>query len=115
VYHATCHAEAVVSTNSLAARLRTELATQSRPDTPEAKSLSALVSRSTPPPRIATPSTLRLELRKSKSRSPGRSLSPSPESKLVGTKRKIEHDAMLNGETDHTPPLKKSALSLPVA
>lgn len=104
VYHATCHAEAVASTNSLAARLRNEIATQSRPGTPS-------VSRSTPP-RTATPSTLRLELRKSKSRSPAPSMSPSPESNLAGTKRKVEHDTRLDGETDGTPPLKKLALSV---
>ncbi|KAF8076506.1 hypothetical protein FPV67DRAFT_1471833 [Lyophyllum atratum] len=97
VYHATCHAEAVVSTNSLAARLRSELATgRSRSATPEAPSL-----RSTPPPS---------NLRDSKSKSP--SLSPSLEAKLAGTKRKVdENDSTSPGEADGTPPLKKLALS----
>jgi len=97
VYHATCHAEAVVSTNSLAARLRSELTTgRSRSATPEAPSL-----RSTPQPST---------LRESKSKSPPRS--PSLEAKLAGTKRKVdENDSTNPGEAGGTPPLKKLALS----
>jgi pre-mRNA cleavage complex 2 protein Pcf11 len=99
VYHATCHAEAVASTNSLAARLRTEMANYSRSGTPEAPS-----SRSTPP-KYSTASGLKVELRKSKSQS------PSPESSTNGTKRKVsENDTALNAEADGTPPLKKMAL-----
>ena len=107
MYHATCHAEAVTSTNSLAARLRTELATgsrtASRSGTPEAQSSAGSVSHSrlTPPPT---------KLRDS-SKSP--SLSPlSAESKLAGTKRKVEqNDSAVTGEPDGTPPFKKLALS----
>ncbi|GLB33916.1 putative RPR [Lyophyllum shimeji] len=97
VYHATCHAEAVASTSSLAARLRSELATgRSGSATPEAPSL-----RSTPPPST---------MRDSKSKSP--SLSPSREAKLAGTKRKVgENDSTYPGEDGGTPPMKKLALS----
>ncbi|KAF5388310.1 hypothetical protein D9615_000505 [Tricholomella constricta] len=97
VYHATCHAEALASTNSLAARLRFELATgRSRSTTPEAPSL-----RATPPPST---------LRDSKSKSP--SFSPSLEAKLAGTKRKVDqNDSTITGEADGTPPFKKLALS----
>ncbi|RDB22818.1 Uncharacterized protein C4G9.04c [Hypsizygus marmoreus] len=104
VYHATCHAEAVVSTNSLAARLRTELATgRSRSATPEAQTTSGSVShtRSTPPPAT---------LRDSMSKSPSRS--PATESRLAGTKRKVDqNESTTTGEADGTPPLKKMALS----
>jgi pre-mRNA cleavage complex 2 protein Pcf11 len=44
IYHATCHAEAVSSTNNLAARLRSEIEGRSRSGTPEVPSL-----RLTPP------------------------------------------------------------------
>lgn len=106
IYHATCHAEAVASTNSLAARLRTEMTTgRSRSGTPEASSMSGAISlsltRSTPPP-----TTLRDSLSKSPSRS------PSVESKLAGTKRKVEtNSTSSSGELDGTPPLKKLALA----
>ncbi|KAF9464447.1 hypothetical protein BDZ94DRAFT_1289358 [Collybia nuda] len=101
VYHATCHAEAVASTNNLAARLRTEMATGSRSGTPEAQSMSVPLSRSTPP---------RATLRDSMSKSPSRS--PSLESKLAGMKRKVDHnDSVISGEADGTPPFKKLALS----
>lgn len=40
------------------------------------------------------------------------SLSPSPESKLVGTKRKVDDtDSSVSGEADGTPRLKKIALA----
>ncbi|KAG6873743.1 hypothetical protein C0995_011562 [Termitomyces sp. Mi166 len=79
VYHATCHAEAAASTNTLAARLRTELATgRSRSATPEGS-----ISR-TPP--------LRTMLRES-SESPSKSPSISP-SQLAGTKRKVDEDEL---------------------
>jgi pre-mRNA cleavage complex 2 protein Pcf11 len=94
VYHATCHAEAVASTNSLAARLRTEIASGSRSGTPEVQSL-----RLTPP---KTASTLKAEFRNSQS--------PSPESSLVGTKRKVEIGSSISSEADGTPPFKKLAL-----
>ncbi|KAG6831134.1 hypothetical protein H0H92_012559 [Tricholoma furcatifolium] len=96
VYHATCHAEAAASTNTLAARLRSEVGPGSRPMTPE-----AYASRSTPPPtKLRDPS-------KSPKKSP-----PSSPSQLAGTKRKVEDDDSLpHGEIGGTPPLKKAALS----
>ncbi|KAG5648963.1 hypothetical protein DXG03_000312 [Asterophora parasitica] len=97
VFHATCHAEAVLSTNSLAARLRSEIATgRSRSATPEAS-----VLRTTPPPST---------LRDSNLKSP--SLSPTIEAKLAGTKRKVDpNDSTVPGEANGTPPFKKLALS----
>lgn len=92
VYHATCHAEATASTSNLVTRLKSELGTGSRASTPEANS-----SRSTPPLVRAR-------------RSPSRSPSSSP-SKLVGVKRKVEHEDPSSIAADHTPPLKKLALS----
>ncbi|KAG6856339.1 hypothetical protein H0H87_005457 [Tephrocybe sp. NHM501043] len=78
VFHATCQAEAAASTNTLVARLRTELGTgRSRSATPEASLL-----RSTPPPMLRDPS-------KSPLKSPP--LSPS---QLAGTKRKVEDDSV---------------------
>ncbi|TEB35641.1 hypothetical protein FA13DRAFT_1762697 [Coprinellus micaceus] len=92
IYHATCHAEALSSTNTLAARLRSDLISSSRGGTPEVNGSS----RSTPPP-----SALR------KSLSPPR----SPDSK-VGTKRKVEDmDSELTGNRTGTPPSKKVAMS----
>ncbi|KAG6854830.1 hypothetical protein C0991_012020 [Blastosporella zonata] len=97
VYHATCHAEAAASKNTLAARLRSELATgRCRSATPEAS-----VLRSTPPPPMLRDSS------KSPSKSPP--LSPL---QLAGTKRKVdEDDSVAPGEIGGTPPLKKVALS----
>lgn len=92
VFHATCHAEAVASTNSLAARLRTEVASGSRSGTPDAQS-----ARCTPPKPAA------VALRKSTSHS------PSPQSKLAGTKRKAENDDP-SLPADGTPPAKKLAI-----
>ncbi|KAH0587693.1 hypothetical protein J132_00504 [Termitomyces sp. J132] len=97
VYHATCHAEAAASTNTLAARLRTELATgRSRSATPEAP-----VSRATPP------HTMLREPSESPSRSPSMS-----SSQLAGTKRKVdEDDSVTASEIGGTPPMKKMAMS----
>ncbi|KAF9008966.1 hypothetical protein BDQ17DRAFT_90529 [Cyathus striatus] len=102
VYHATCHAEAIVSTSSLAARLKTEGANDSRGGTPERQLIrTGMILRGTPPPSAS---------RLSKSKSP--SLSPSPEVKLAGTKRKVEpSDASSSTEPDGTPPLKKMAMT----
>lgn len=97
VYHATCHAEAVVSTNTLAARLRTELVQRSRSGTPEVQSL-----RSTPP--RATGSGLKSEVR--------RSAPSTPESNRTVSKRKIDSDSSLRDMGDGTPPLKKVALTV---
>jgi pre-mRNA cleavage complex 2 protein Pcf11 len=99
VYHATCHAEAVVSTNTLAARLRTELLQRSRSGTPEVQSL-----RSTPP--RATASGLKPDVR--------RSGPPTPESNRTVSKRKIDSDLSLRDTAgdDGTPPFKKMALTV---
>ncbi|KAF9476504.1 hypothetical protein BDN70DRAFT_882335 [Pholiota conissans] len=103
IYHATCFAEAITST-TLAARLRNEKAHGSRSATPEVASVPSIVRSATPPP---LPS-----VRASKSKSP--SLSPTQESKLLGTKRKVKHgDANISEEPTGTPPLKKVALSAP--
>lgn len=105
IYHATCHAEALASTSSLVARLRTEKASGSRSATPEVQPMSGVQStlRSTPPPS---------QLRIARSKSPPQI---SPESKVVGIKRKVEHtDSNIARETTGTPPHKKVALP-PVA
>ncbi|KAF8195784.1 hypothetical protein K438DRAFT_1826513 [Mycena galopus ATCC 62051] len=99
VYHATCHAEAA---NGLAQRLRSEMASslRSHSSTPEAGAARAVV---TPPP-----SSLKISdaLRSV-------SLSPSPESKLVGTKRKVDDtDRSVSAEAEGTPRLKKMALAV---
>jgi len=99
VFHATCHAEAVTSTNSLAARLRNEMATAaSRSGTPEVHS-----SRSTPPKHAAHQSSLSTGIRASRS--------PSSHSKLSGTKRKVEDDDVsVPAEANGSPPAKKIAI-----
>ncbi|KAK0468209.1 uncharacterized protein EV420DRAFT_1503373 [Desarmillaria tabescens] len=95
VYHATCRAE-TLSSNSLAARLRTELAVQlrSRSGTPEAQARAP-----TPPSAVK--------------------LSPSstPESKLAGSKRKVDETLSTagNNEAEGSPPAKKPALTVPTA
>lgn len=95
IFHATCHAEAAASTNNLVARLKNEMATGSRGSTPE-----VMASRSTPPP-----------VRVIKSKSPSRSPS-STQSKLAGTKRKVDFDGLPESlEADCTPPSKKLALA----
>lgn len=92
MFHATCHAEAVASTNSLAARLKTEIASGSRSGTPDAQS-----TRSTPPkPAVVA-------LRKLASHS------PSPQLKSTGTKRKAENDDP-SLPAEGTPPTKKLAI-----
>jgi len=98
IFHATCHAQALTLTSSLAAKLRTEKLNGSRSGTPEVQSISVTLSglQSTPP------STL-LKVSKSPSRS------PSLESK--GTKRKVDDHGDLNSTDETTPPLKKIALS----
>ncbi|PBL02396.1 hypothetical protein ARMGADRAFT_980989 [Armillaria gallica] len=93
VYHATCRAE-TLSSNSLAARLRTELAVQlrSRSGTPEAQARA-------PTP----PSALNL------------SSASTPESKLAGSKRKVDETVSTagNNEAEGSPPAKKLALTVP--
>lgn len=98
VYHATCHAEAA---GGLALRLRSELANlRSHTSTPEAM---AGVARVTPPPSgLKISDALRSV-----------SLSPSPESKLVGTKRKVDDtDRSVSAEAEGTPRMKKLALAV---
>jgi len=91
IYHATCHAEAVISTNTLAARLKNEeRESRSRSGTPE-------VTISTPP-RSTPPRTLQ----------PRASLSPSP-ARTSGVKRKADGDEPSHGDT---PPTKKLEISL---
>jgi len=102
IYHATCHAEALVSTNTLAARLRNEKTQGSRSATPEVHPMVGIQAslRSTPPPSTHL------------SVSGSRSNRSTPESKVAGTKRKVEHeDSSLPQEANGTPPLKKKALS----
>jgi len=90
IYHATCHAEAIISTNTLAARLKNEeRESRSRSGTPE-------VSVSTPT-RSTPPRTLQ----------PRASLSPSP-ARTSGVKRKAEGDEPSVGDT---PPAKKVEVS----
>ncbi|KAF8745906.1 hypothetical protein AX14_004211 [Amanita brunnescens Koide BX004] len=88
VYHATCYAEATSVKSSYAARLLFG----SRAGTPESQS-----SRVTPPPT---------ESRVSKSPS----MSPLHESKVAGTKRKVQSDDN-SFSAGSTPPFKKAALS----
>ncbi|KXN86429.1 hypothetical protein AN958_10291 [Leucoagaricus sp. SymC.cos] len=92
VYHATCRAEAATSASNLVTRLKSEMGSGSRASTPEVASL-----RSTPPFVRAT-------------RSPSRSPLSSP-SKVVGVKRKVEHEELTSTGGGHTPPLKKLALA----
>jgi len=93
VFHATCHAEAVTSTNSLAARLRHEVEARSRSGTPEYNS-----ARSTPPKLSASSSSTLLKY----------SLSPIAQ----GTKRKVEsEESSTHTEADGSPPMKKLAIA----
>ncbi|KAF8663446.1 hypothetical protein AX16_001016 [Volvariella volvacea WC 439] len=96
VYHATCHAEASASASSLVARLRTEMGNnRSRSGTPEVQS-----HRATPPPASVRQNLI----------SPTQS--PASDSKVAGTKRKVEHQEIASiNEPGGTPPLKKLALS----
>ncbi|PPQ77654.1 hypothetical protein CVT25_011089 [Psilocybe cyanescens] len=102
IYHATCYAEAIVSTSSLAARLRSEKAHGSRSATPEVHPMTILSVRAMTP--LAT-------VRVSGSKSP--SQSPLSDTKVAtGTKRKVEHfDSNVAEEASGTPPLKKMALT----
>jgi pre-mRNA cleavage complex 2 protein Pcf11 len=86
----------VISTNSLAARLRSEIASRSRSGTPELFS-----SHGTPP---KTSSLLKNELKK-------KSPSPSSEPNVTGMKRKVEEGTSINTEADGSPPVKKLAVS----
>ncbi|EIN10422.1 hypothetical protein PUNSTDRAFT_84460 [Punctularia strigosozonata HHB-11173 SS5] len=89
IFHATCHAEAA-SSSTLAARLRTETSGsgRSRSGTPETSSSRASPGKKSEVAR----------------------LSRSPDSRLAGTKRKVEsRDSVLDGRG--TPPMKKVALS----
>lgn len=91
IYHATCHAEAVISTNTLAARLKNEeRESRSRSGTPDIP--VSTPTRSTPPRTLQ----------------PRASLSPSP-AKASGVKRKAEGDDPSAGDT---PPMKKLEVSL---
>ncbi len=103
IFHATCHAEALASTSNLAARLRLEKAHGSRSATPEVHLMTGIQStlRLTPPPS---------QLRNSRSQSPPQA---SPESKVVGIKRKVENtDSNLTREANGTPPYKRVALPM---
>ncbi|KII95071.1 hypothetical protein PLICRDRAFT_33902 [Plicaturopsis crispa FD-325 SS-3] len=104
VYHATCHAEAVASTNNLAARLRNETLRRSRSGSPEASS-----QRGTPPKSVPTSASgLKSELRMDESDSAATSLS--------GTKRKADDDGDDGGaEVDGSPAAKKQAMSASAA
>ncbi|KAJ6485163.1 hypothetical protein C8R47DRAFT_1130966 [Mycena vitilis] len=99
VYHATCHAEAA---GGLALRLRSELANlRSHTSTPELVAGAARVGTTPPPSGLKSSDALRSSV----------SLSPSPESKLVGTKRKVDDtDRSVSAEAEGTPRLKKMAV-----
>ena len=89
-----CHAEAIVSMNSLAAQLRNEVASGSHSNTPDMQS-----AHSTPP----KPATVSLRI--------STSHSPSPQSKFAGTKRNIESDdPSLPAEAEGSSPTKKLAV-----
>jgi pre-mRNA cleavage complex 2 protein Pcf11 len=85
IYHATCHAEALLTSGSLSARLRQGFI-GSRSGTPDVPS-----SRRATPPQL------------------GKAELPSPSSKL-GFKRKVEVDNT-DGRPDGSPPLKKVILA----
>ncbi|KAI0092732.1 hypothetical protein BDY19DRAFT_925885 [Irpex rosettiformis] len=90
IYHATCHAEAMLSKTSLATRLKEETG-RSRSQTPEL---------------LRSPARANLSL-------PGEPMkggSPSP-SKLVGSKRKVDAEGSVSSRDSPTPPMKKVALS----
>lgn len=93
IYHATCHAEAVTSTNTLAARLKIEeRESRSRSGTPEVTVSTPTPTRSTPPRTLQ----------------PRASLSPSP-ARTSGVKRKAQGDEPSLGDT---PPTKKFEVSV---
>ncbi len=89
VYHATCHSE-MTSSNSLAVRLRTELAFQMHR---HSMTLEARVLTSTPASAVEM------------------SPSSTPEAKLAGSKRKVEELLSMagNNEDEDYPPPKKVA------
>lgn len=91
IYHATCHAEAMVSKTSLATRLKTEETSRSRSQTPEWTRSPARANFALPDDSIKIGS-------------------PSP-SKLVGSKRKVDTDGSVSSRDSPTPPMKKIALS----
>ncbi|EIW82099.1 hypothetical protein CONPUDRAFT_136662 [Coniophora puteana RWD-64-598 SS2] len=94
IYHATCHAEAASTMQTLASRLRTETTGRSRSTTPDIK-----MGSSTPPKAI-------LGLRTS--------LSPSPDSKRLALKRKADNTPPPSAhpsDEQGTPPNKKVALA----
>jgi len=84
IYHATCHAEALVGSGSLTARLRQGFA-NSRSGTPDAPSLRVT------PPRLAN----------------AEFSSPNPK---PGVKRKVEAESG-DGQPEGSPPLKKVVLA----
>ena len=93
IYHATCHAEAMMSKSSLASRLRTEISG----------------SRS----RSRTPESVRGSQEETKARL-SRSPPGSPTKAVAGAKRKADDDdAHSKGEDREslTPPSKKLAIS----
>ncbi|KAJ7276504.1 hypothetical protein B0H12DRAFT_1085729 [Mycena haematopus] len=104
VYHATCHAEA---TNGLAQRLRSEMASlRSHSSTPEAGARAV----GTPPPPPSSSSSLKISETESESDA---LRSVSPESKLVGTKRKVDDtECAVSAEAEGTPRMKKLALAV---
>lgn len=95
--HATCHAETSTA-DSLASRLRHEAAAaeHSRSGTPEVAGI-----RSTPARTIAV-SSLKAEVKRSM----------SPDTRLTGTKRKVEDVDNTQAEGDETPPSKRVAISI---
>jgi len=96
IYHATCHAETSTA-DSLASRLREAAAAEhSRSGTPEVAGV-----RSTPSRTIAV-SSLKAELKRSM----------SPETRLTGTKRKVEDVDNAQAEGEETLPSKRVALSI---
>lgn len=86
VYHATCHAEAAVSTSTLVTRLKTGLNSRSRSTTPETATRSP---RLTPTKAALVSQLMAMD-------------------SLLGTKRKAEPDH--DFPKTETPPLKKLAL-----
>ncbi|KAF8592392.1 hypothetical protein K439DRAFT_1503404 [Ramaria rubella] len=98
IYHATCHAETSTA-NSLASRLRHEaaVAERSRSGTPD------VVGVGSTPLRTSAVTSLKNEVKRSQ----------SPETRLIGTKRKVEDvNDSAKVEDDETPPSKRVALSV---
>ncbi|KIJ56625.1 hypothetical protein M422DRAFT_22777 [Sphaerobolus stellatus SS14] len=94
IYHATCHAETSTA-SSLASRLRHEVAVErSRSGTPELS--GRYVSGGVNPLSV-----LKDEIKRS----------PTPDTRLSGTKRKVEDLDNVNLEASESPPTKKFASS----